>query len=94
MIYILHRVIKCLKLIFCHFLSLSLSLALLEALSDAEGDRPLAEWQVKELEVTFSTSGYPDLNTITKLARSLELPKSQIQVCVFVGVCVCDMCCA
>jgi len=75
------------------FSSLSLSFSV-EALSDGEGERPLAEWQVKELEVALSTSGFPDLHTINKMARSLELPKSQIQVCVClcVCVCVCDMC--
>ncbi len=58
-------------------------------LSDSEGERPMADWKLKELEVLFSTSGYPNPNTLSKLSRSLDLTEAQIQVCVCVRVFVC-----
>ena len=51
-------------------------------LTDAgsDGELELTESQVKELEVTYASSQYPDQSTLHKLASSLELTKPQVQV--------------
>lgn len=67
----------------------SSSRSFVDTVSEADGERPLADWQVKELEGTFSATGYPDPPTLVKLARNLDLSESQIQVCMHVHVCLC-----
>lgn len=67
----------------------SLLLFGVDSVSEGDGERPLAEWQVKELEGAFNASGYPDPPMLIKLARNLDLSESQIQVCVRVCGCAC-----
>ena len=70
------------------FILMFFSFSLVEAVSEVGSERPLADWQVKELEAAYNASGFPDPPTIIKLTRNLDLSESQIQVCVRVCACI------